>query len=180
MTNRTPCPKNGSRSQLKLRVDGPEHKSAPDKNLSAAKFLLTHCKGFHSCCSFAFRSHHTQPSHTQGLYTSRRLRHEVCVLHWKGQPFQPKAKTGMLRITSLAENASSVTLKVEGSIASGSVAVLEQECNALFEAGRKVIPDFSKVRYVDHRGVEILKRLLAEDVRITNCPELVQELLQTS
>ncbi len=84
----------------------------------------------------------------------------------------------MLRITRLAENASSVTLKVEGSILSSSVAVLEQECKALFEEGRKVILDFSEVRYGDRRGVEVLKRLLAEDVRIINCPELIQELLE--
>ena len=84
----------------------------------------------------------------------------------------------MLRITRLAENASSVTLKVEGYVVSTSVAVLEQECKGLFEGGRKVILDFSDVRYVDHRGVEILKRLLAEDVRLINCPELIQELLE--
>ena len=84
----------------------------------------------------------------------------------------------MLRITRLAENASSVTLKVEGYIVSGSVAVLEQECKASFEGGRRVILDFSEVRYLDRRGIQILKRLLAEDVRIINCPELIQERLE--
>ncbi len=84
----------------------------------------------------------------------------------------------MLRITRLAENASSVTLKVEGHIDSGSVALLEQECKTLFEEEKKVILDFSEVRWVDRRGVEILKRLLAEGLRIINCPELIQELLE--
>ena len=84
----------------------------------------------------------------------------------------------MLRITRLAENASSVTLKVEGHIVSGSAALLEQECKTLFEEGRKVTLDFSEVRWVDWRGAEILKRLLAEGLRIINCPELIQELLE--
>ena len=85
----------------------------------------------------------------------------------------------MLRITRLAENASSVTLRPEGGIASHWVSLLEQECKALVEGGQKVSLDFSEVRYVDGRGVEMLKRLPAEDVRIINCPALIEDLLAT-
>ncbi len=83
----------------------------------------------------------------------------------------------MLRITWCRENASCVTLKVEGWIVSDWVSLLDQECKALVEPGRKVLLDFSEVRYVDCRGIEMLKRLPSEHIRIINCPTLIEDLL---
>ena len=77
----------------------------------------------------------------------------------------------------LAEKPSCVTLRLEGHIVSDWVSLLEQECKALVEPGRTVRLDFSEVRYVDCRGIEMLKRLPSEHIRIINCPTLIEDLL---
>lgn len=58
------------------------------------------------------------------------------------------------------------------------VAVLEKECRAWAEKGYGVLLDFCEVSFIDSRGVEAVKALEAEGVRIINCPSLIEDLLK--
>lgn len=83
----------------------------------------------------------------------------------------------MLRITRLEEAPSMVVLKVEGWIASDWIPVLENECFSLLQDEKQVVLDLADVTFVDSRGVESLKRLRIEDLRLTNCPPLIEDLM---
>lgn len=83
----------------------------------------------------------------------------------------------MLRITSREGEAASVTLKVEGRIVAPWGSVLESECRAHIEAGRRVALDLSDVSYVDTRGANLLRRLASESVELTNCSSLITQLV---
>ena len=65
----------------------------------------------------------------------------------------------MLRITKVAEDSSTVTMKLEGKLASDWVPLLEGECLTCLKENRKVLLDFSEVTFVDGRGVELLNKL---------------------
>jgi len=83
----------------------------------------------------------------------------------------------VLRITKLSESAGSVTLKVEGRIVSEWVAVLEQECLKWLRAKPEVLLDFSEVTFIEHNGVAMLKRIASTNLRLINCPALIDEML---
>jgi anti-anti-sigma regulatory factor len=83
----------------------------------------------------------------------------------------------MLRITTTNENTPTVSLKVEGQIASDWVATLQCECNQLLQSGKEIRLDFSAVTFVNAKGVGMLKKLLTRNVRITRSSELIQSLL---
>lgn len=83
----------------------------------------------------------------------------------------------MLRITEILQSADSVTLKVDGWIVSEWVAVLEQECLAWLRAKQEVILDFSDVMFIERNGVAMLKRIACPNIRLINCPKLVDLLL---
>jgi anti-anti-sigma regulatory factor len=83
----------------------------------------------------------------------------------------------MLRITRSVENHSSVTLKLEGRIVSQWVAVLEQECLLLRQKKQNVVLDFSSVTFIDSQGIEMLKQLLSQKIKIINCPAFILETL---
>lgn len=84
----------------------------------------------------------------------------------------------MLRITKIGENPSLTTLKVEGRIVSDWASVLEGESLRLLEEKQAVLLDFSNVSFIDRRGVEMLRRIRARDVRIINCSPLIEDLLE--
>lgn len=86
----------------------------------------------------------------------------------------------MLRITRVAESASWTTLRVEGRIVAEWVPVLEQECQLALEDNRPVRLDLSAVTFIDDGGVAALRRLGANELEITKCPEFIRELLRTS
>ncbi len=83
----------------------------------------------------------------------------------------------MLRITEISESADSVTLKVEGRIMSEWITVLEQECLKWLRAKPEVLLDFSEVRFIEHNGVAMLKRIASPNLRLINCPALIDMLL---
>jgi hypothetical protein len=83
----------------------------------------------------------------------------------------------VLRITEISESADAITLKVEGRIASEWVTVLEQECLKWLRAKPEVLLDFSEVTFIEHNGVAMLKRIASPNLRLINCPELINELL---
>lgn len=82
----------------------------------------------------------------------------------------------MLRISQIAEDPVSATLRLEGRIASDWVAVLEAECQRVLRQKRRLRLDFTHVTYVDAAGVRVLKRIGPRDVEILNCPALIGHL----
>lgn len=83
----------------------------------------------------------------------------------------------MLRITEISESADSITLKVEGRIVSEWVTVLEQECLKWLRTKPEVLLDFSEVKFIEHNGVVMLKRIASPNLRLINCPALIKEML---
>ena len=84
----------------------------------------------------------------------------------------------MLRITKVAEDSSTVTLKLEGKLAADWVPLLEGECLTCLKDYRKVLLDFSEVTFVDDRGAEMVKRLAGEAITVVDRCELIKELLE--
>ncbi len=84
----------------------------------------------------------------------------------------------MLRITKVAEDSSTVTMKLEGKLASDWVPLLEGECLTCLKENRKVLLDFSEVTFVDGRGAEMVNKLAGEGIKVVDCCELIEELLE--
>jgi len=84
----------------------------------------------------------------------------------------------VLRITKVAEDSSTVTMKLEGKLASDWVPLLEVECLTCLTEKRKVLLDFSEVTFVDGPGVELLNKLGGEGIKVVDCSELIKELLE--
>ena len=83
----------------------------------------------------------------------------------------------MLRITKIEQNGSPVTLKLEGKLSDQWVALLEGECRALLRHKKIVHLDFSGVDYMDERGVEMVRSLPHEHVKVLKTPSFIQGLL---
>lgn len=81
----------------------------------------------------------------------------------------------MLRVTTIGDTDSTVTLKVEGEVASHWSAVLESESLRYLETHRNLVLDFSGVTRVDRHGAEIIRKLEACRVRLINCWPLIEE-----
>lgn len=84
----------------------------------------------------------------------------------------------MLRITQTSEGSSDVRLKLEGRVVSDWVPLLREECLRMLKKKKRVWLDFSDVTFVDDRGVEMLKELAGEGVKLLNCSALVESLLE--
>jgi len=84
----------------------------------------------------------------------------------------------VLRITKVAEDSSTVTMKLEGKLASDWVPLLEEECLTCLNEKQKVLLDFSEVTFVDGPGVELLSKLAGEGIKVVDCCELIKELLE--
>jgi hypothetical protein len=89
-----------------------------------------------------------------------------------------KEKGIVLRITKVAEDSSTVTMKLEGKLASDWVPLLEGECLTCLKDNRKVFLDFSEVTFVDGRGAEMVNKLAGEGIKVVDCCELIKELLE--
>ncbi len=89
-----------------------------------------------------------------------------------------KEKGVVLRITKIAEDSSTVTMKLEGKLASDWVPLLEGECLTCLKENRKVLLDFSEVTFVDGRGAEMVNKLAGEGIKVVDCCELIKELLK--
>ena len=84
----------------------------------------------------------------------------------------------MLRIDRVYENLSTVKLKLEGTLVGEWVLLLEEKTLECLENNKKVLLDFSELRFVDEHGMEMLRRLPPEKIAITNCPRFIEELLK--
>ena len=83
----------------------------------------------------------------------------------------------MLRITRMSERPTFITLKVEGKVISEWVSILEREALDSLQGKEEVILDFSDVTFINQSGIEMLKRIAAENIRIINCSPLIFNLL---
>jgi anti-anti-sigma regulatory factor len=70
-----------------------------------------------------------------------------------------------------------VTLRVEGRVVADAVGVLERECRRSIEQVSRVRVDFAGVTFIDGRGVDMLKRISGERLRVVNCSTFVEHLL---
>ena len=84
----------------------------------------------------------------------------------------------MLRISKVYENPSGVKLKLEGRIVSEWVSILEEKILECLKKNKKLLLDFSELRFVDKHGVEMLRRMPFEKIEIINCPGFIEELLK--
>ena len=85
----------------------------------------------------------------------------------------------MLRITRVNERDLTVTLKVEGPVATEGVEVLERACASSLRDRVQLRLDVSDVDYIDPAGVTMLKRLMERGVTIESASLIVASLLTT-
>ncbi len=83
----------------------------------------------------------------------------------------------MLRITQTPKSTSIVELKLEGEIVSEWIPLLRQQCESSLREGRKIALDFSEVRFVDCRAVDMLMALDRERIRIIRCPQSIEDMI---
>lgn len=84
----------------------------------------------------------------------------------------------MLRITKIENNGAPVTLKLEGKVSDQWAALLEGECRTLLRHKKDILLDFSHVSYIDAGGIEVVKSLPRQHIRIVNVPRFIEELLK--
>ncbi len=83
----------------------------------------------------------------------------------------------MLRITTMTDDGQTVHLKVEGRVVGDWVPELDQLCGACLSQKKQIVLDFSEVTYIDRRGIEVLKGVLGDRVKITGAGLLIRALL---
>ena len=83
----------------------------------------------------------------------------------------------MLRIQRDEVDEHRVVLILEGRIAGAWADLLERECDALMERGRRVELDLSEGVYIARAGLEALRRLGEAGVLVTHCSPLVAAML---
>lgn len=66
----------------------------------------------------------------------------------------------MMKVTLVATEKESVTLKVEGRIGGQWVDVLKSECRSCLAMHERLILDFSGVDYIDEEGIAALKAMV--------------------
>ncbi len=83
----------------------------------------------------------------------------------------------MVRITTMAEDAQSVRLKVEGRVVGEWVSELDHFCTGFLVQNKMIVLDLSDVSYIDRRGIDVLKKVPADKVHIQGASLLVRALL---
>ena len=84
----------------------------------------------------------------------------------------------MLKITPLSRKGRGQTLKVEGEIREFSVGIVRDACTKHASRSKRLHLDLANVLYVDPLGVELLRDLMREGIKITACSTFVAELLR--
>jgi hypothetical protein len=85
----------------------------------------------------------------------------------------------MLRITKVFEEPSQVTLKVEGSIVSEWVSLLETEIRSLLREGQTVKLDCSGIVFASDQAIKTLNQIASEELRFIDCSLLMNALLKS-
>lgn len=83
----------------------------------------------------------------------------------------------MLRITQVREDGDTIHLKVEGRVIGDGVSELDRTCEDSLSRNQRIILDMSDVTYIDRHGVDALKRILGNNVQLTDATLLLQALL---
>ncbi len=86
----------------------------------------------------------------------------------------------MLRIRKINGTHELVTLVVEGRIEACWVLELEREAELWLRRGRRVILDFTGVKFVGAQAAKMVSRLAGENVTIINCSALIKRLLSAA
>ena len=84
----------------------------------------------------------------------------------------------MFKVTCVAEDQDSVTLKVEGRIVGPWVGELQKECDQCLAKRGKLILDITGVTFVDDEGIKVLKSKLGDTVQLTGPSLFISELLK--
>ena len=84
----------------------------------------------------------------------------------------------MLRITRLSEDDESVTLRLEGRLIGPWVTELKRECKRCLARRSKIILDLSSVSFADQEGIQTLKAMRGEHVRLSGESLFLSGLLQ--
>ena len=83
----------------------------------------------------------------------------------------------MLWIEKQEPSDSKAVLKLEGQLLGEWVSVLEEECRKMLEEKKKLTLEMAEVTYINQPGVDLLRRLTAENVELVNCSSLIENLL---
>ncbi|NIS09479.1 MAG: STAS domain-containing protein [Candidatus Dadabacteria bacterium] len=87
----------------------------------------------------------------------------------------------MLKITEVNNTGNKIELKLEGKIVGTCIDYLSEVCTDIDKRKvEEVMLDFSGVRYVESGGVDILQKLMKDNIKIKNCPIFIEELLKKS
>lgn len=84
----------------------------------------------------------------------------------------------MFRITRIADDETSVTLRVEGRLVGRWIDELETECERHRADRRRVKLDLSGVTFVDDRGIEALRSMAGHHVEVVQCSLFLSGLLK--
>ena len=84
----------------------------------------------------------------------------------------------MLKITQIAEDNTSVTIKLEGRIVGQWVNELKKECRKYMRRRNVLILDLSGATFADDRGIKMLSAMAGNQVRLTRCSLLLSGLLE--
>ena len=83
----------------------------------------------------------------------------------------------MLRLTPISETREEVVLKVEGWLAGKDVALLDEEADRWLRETRHLVLDLKGVRFIDLRGVDLLRRV-GKRLELRNGAAFLQALLE--
>lgn len=84
----------------------------------------------------------------------------------------------MLKVTESINSERRIELILEGRIVGDCISYLENICLLYLDKdSSEIFLDFTGVRYVESRGVEMLKKLSGLKFNIVNCPIFIAELL---
>jgi anti-anti-sigma regulatory factor len=72
----------------------------------------------------------------------------------------------MVRITTMAEDAQNVRLKVEGRVVGEWVSELDNSCTGFLAQNKMIVLDLSEVSFIDRQGINVLKQVPADKVHI--------------
>ena len=85
----------------------------------------------------------------------------------------------MVRITTMAEDAQNVRLKVEGRVVGECVSELDHSCTGFLAQKKRIVLDLSDVSFIDRQGIDVLKKVPPDRVHIKGASLLVQALLES-
>lgn len=84
----------------------------------------------------------------------------------------------MLKITQIAEDDMSMTLKLEGRIVGPWVNALEKECKKYMGKPSRLSLDLSGVTNVDDQGIKMLRAMVGNQVKLIRCSLLLSGILK--